>query len=203
MTTAPAKLRFYKLETPNTVRVSNLTGANIDVLVTDITTPTSVPAAQWTTLDAAAELDLPTTTEWVNIYARTADNGPILACYVPATTLVHILHITKDDCPLQLDMFDLVPLADAAASAVAIHATNAAMDASIDGKNWTAIPQGETRRFEGVVTETMVTVKYLVGQGEVRGGVLVAPGMQVDVAKPPTTKTRLGTNPGAIIRIRR
>ncbi|KNE63757.1 hypothetical protein AMAG_19052 [Allomyces macrogynus ATCC 38327] len=77
------------------------------------------------------------------------------------------------------------------------------MDASIDGKNWTAIPQGETRRFEGVVTETMVTVRYSMNQGEVRGGVLAAPGTQIDVTKPPTTKTRLGTNPGAIIKIRR
>ncbi|KNE71941.1 hypothetical protein AMAG_16364 [Allomyces macrogynus ATCC 38327] len=204
MTTAPAKLRFYALEAPNTVRVANLTDAAISVLVSDIAVPTAVPAAQWTKLDAAAERDFPTTAmaEWVNIYARTTDDGPILACHVPTTSQAKILRITKDDCPLVLEMFDLVPAGDAA-SAVVIRAMNAAMDASIDGKNWTAIPEGEAHRLEGVTTETMVTVRYSMNQGEVRGGVLVAPGTQIDVTKPPTTKTRLGTNPGAIIRIRR
>ncbi|KAJ3362219.1 hypothetical protein GGF31_001780 [Allomyces arbusculus] len=203
MTAAPAKIRFHALEAPNTVRVGNLTDAAISVLVSDITTPASVPATQWATLDAAAERDFQTTTEWANVYARTANGGPILACHVPTTSQVKIMHITEDDCPLVLEMFDLVPLAAEATSAVAVRAANAAMDASIDGKTWTAIPEGETRRFEGVTTETMVTVRYPMSQGEVRGGVLVAPGTQIDVTKPPTTKTRLGTNPGAIIRIRR
>ncbi|KAJ3350693.1 hypothetical protein GGF32_004678 [Allomyces javanicus] len=203
MSAPPAKLRFYALEAPNTVRIANLAGVAINALVSDITTPTSVPASQWTTLDAADERDLPTATEWVNVYARTTDDGPILACHVPTTSQVHVLRITKDDCPLQLDMFDLVPLTADAASAIAVRATNADVSASIDGKTWTAVPQGETRRFEGVTTETMVTVRYPMNQGEVRGGVLVAPGTQIDATKPPTTKTRLGTNPGAIIRIRR
>ncbi|KNE63756.1 hypothetical protein AMAG_19051 [Allomyces macrogynus ATCC 38327] len=107
MTTAPAKIRFHALEAPNTVRIANQTGTAISVLVSDITTPASAPASQWTTVDAAAERDIPTTTENVNIYARTSNTGPILACHVPTMTLVNISRITKDDCPLQLDMFDL------------------------------------------------------------------------------------------------
>ncbi|KAJ3360533.1 hypothetical protein GGF31_003229, partial [Allomyces arbusculus] len=144
MTAAPAKLRFYALEAPNTVRVGNLTDAAISVLVSDITTPASVPATQWTTLDAATERDFQTTTEWANVYARTANDGPILACYVPTTPQVKILRITKDDYPLYLGVFHLVPLAVDATSTVAVRATNAAMDVSIDGTNWTAIPEGDS-----------------------------------------------------------
>ncbi|KNE71931.1 hypothetical protein AMAG_16355 [Allomyces macrogynus ATCC 38327] len=205
-TSAPAKLRFFAIDTPDTIRVTNSTDASITVLVSATTKPSSVPASAWHTLHPGTEHDFAATQDWLCVYARAAD-GATVGCYVPAAAQVEVYRVAKDE-PILLAMFDLVDAPTAAEldarNTISVHATNSAMDVTVDGTTWHVVAQGETlRATNDVSSETMVAVRFKMGTMEVRGGVLVAPGTRVDVTAPPARKSRLGMNPGMVLRMRR
>ncbi|KAJ3359624.1 hypothetical protein GGF31_003888, partial [Allomyces arbusculus] len=178
-TSAPAKLRFSAVDVPDTIWVTNATDASIAVLVSAATVPSAIPAsAGWHTLSPGTRHDFAATHDWMCVYARAAD-GATVGCYVPAMAQVEFYRVAKDE-PILLSMFDLVgsPTTTATLDAhdtISVHATNSAMDVTVDGTSWHAVAQGGAFRIDNVLSETMVAVRFKMGAMEVRGGVLVAP----------------------------